>query len=49
MSSIFNNGMLIDQSETLFGKITHHLHPEIRKMLARGMFRNKNSTFHSGI
>ena len=32
----------------LFGKITHHLDPEIRKMLERGMFGNKNSTFHSG-
>ena len=36
--------MLIYQSKanldgkTLLGKITHHLDPEIRKMLVRGMF-----------
>ena len=27
---------------------THYLHPEIRKMLARGMFENKDSACHSG-
>ena len=46
--------MLIYQSKAnldekiLFGKITRHLDPEIRKMLVRGMFGNENSTFHPG-
>ena len=46
--------MLIYQSKAnldekiLFGKITHHLNPEIRKMLVRSMFGNKDSSFHSG-
>ena len=34
--------------KNLFGKITHHLDPEIRKMLVNGKFGNQDSTFHSG-
>ena len=51
---IFKDGMLIYQSKAnfdeiiLFDKITHYLDPEIRKMLARGMFKSKDSSFHSG-
>ena len=51
---IFENKILIFQSKanldekTLLGKITHHLHPEIWKMLVRGTFGDENSTFHSG-
>ena len=54
MRPIFKTDMLIHYSKTeldekvLFGKSTHHLDPEIRKILVRGMFRNKDSTFHSG-
>ena len=33
----------------LFGKTIHHFDPEIRKMLVRGMFWNKGSSFHSGL
>ena len=46
--------MLTFQSKTslhekiLFGKITHYLDPEIRKMLIKGMFWNKHSTLHFG-
>ena len=32
----------------LFGKITHHLNPDIRKMLVKSMFGNEDSKFHSG-
>ena len=32
----------------LFGKITNHLDPEIRKMSVKGMCGNENSKFHSG-
>ena len=32
----------------LFGKVTHHLDPEIRKILVNGKFSNGDSTFHSG-
>ena len=32
----------------LFGSVPHLTDPEIRKMLVKGMFGNKNSTFHSG-
>ena len=32
----------------LFGKITHHLDPEMRKMLVNGKFRIEDSAFHSG-
>ena len=52
---IFKANMLTYQSKPnsdekiLFGKITHHLEPEISKMLVRGMFGNKNSTSHSGL
>ena len=36
------NGQLGD-GKILFGKISHHLHSEIREI-----FENKNSSFHSG-
>ena len=51
---VFKTKILIYQSKAnldekiLFGETTHHLDPEIRKMLVRGMFGNENSTFHSG-
>ena len=54
MRPIFKTEMLIYHSKAnlykkiLFGKITHHLDPEIRKMLVRGMFGNKDSIFNSG-
>ena len=32
----------------LFGKIIHHIDPEISKMLEGVCFEIKNSTFHSG-
>ena len=54
MRSIFNAQMEMYQSKAnlgekmLFDEITHHLDPEIWKMLARGMFRNMFSTFHRG-
>ena len=50
----FKTNMLTYQSKAnldekiLFGKITNHLYPEIRKMLEGACFRIKNSTFHSG-
>ena len=37
------NAVLVEK--ILYGKITHHLGPEIRKKLVRGMFGNKNSGF----
>ena len=55
MRPIFKNEMLIDQSQAnldekiLLGIIIHHLDPEIRRMLVRGMFGNKDSSFHSGL
>ena len=54
MWAIFKTNMLIYQSKAnldkkiLFGKITHHLDPEIRKMLEGACFGTKNSAFHSG-
>ena len=54
MRPIFKTEMLIYQSKAnldekiLFGKITHHLDPEIRKMLVNGKFGNEDSTFQSG-
>ena len=36
------------KGEILFCKIAHHLGPEVRKMMIRGMFANKDSTFHFG-
>ena len=53
MWPIFKTKMLIFQSKAsldekvLFGKITHHLDPEIRKVLVRIMFGNKDSTFQT--
>ena len=32
-----------------FGKITHHLDPEIRKMLVTGKVGDKDSMFHSSL
>ena len=54
MRQIVKTAMSINQSKAnldekiLFGKITRHLDPEIRKMLGRGMFREKDSIFHCG-
>ena len=51
---IFKTEMLIYQSKAifdekiLFGKITYHLDPEIRKMLVNGKFGNGYSTFTFG-
>ena len=54
MGPIFKTEMLIYQSKAnldeniLFANITHHSDPEIRKMLVRVMFGNKDSSFHPG-
>ena len=54
MRPIFKNRMLIYQSKAdldvkiLFGKITHLVDPEIRKMLEWGLYENQDSTSHSG-
>ena len=54
MRPIFKTEMFIYQSkvnldeEISFGSIPHLTDPEIRKMLVKGMFGNRNSTFHSG-
>ena len=54
MRKIFKIEMLIYHSnanldeKVLFGKITNHLDPYIRKMLAKGRFGKKNPTFHFG-
>ena len=54
MSPIFKTEMFIYQSKVnldekiLFGSIPHLTDQEIRKKLAKGMFGNKISTFHSG-
>ena len=50
---IFKIEMLMYQSKAnlddnfLFDKITHHLDSEVTKMLVKGMFGNKDSTFQS--
>ena len=55
MCPIFKIKMLIYQSKAnldekiLFGKIIHYFDPEIGRMLVRGMFENKDSSFHSGL
>ena len=47
MGPIFKIELLIYQSKAnldekiLFDKITHHLNPEIRKMLVRGLYGNR--------
>ena len=49
---VFKTEMFTDRSNVvldrkiLFGKITHHLDPEISKMLVKGKFGNEDSTFH---
>ena len=54
MGPIFKTKVLIYQSKVnldekiLFGSIPHLRDPEIRKMLVKGMFGNKDSLFHSG-
>ena len=58
MRPIFKTEISIYQSKAnlekkiFFGKITHHLEQEIKKMLiriwVRGMFENKDSTCKSG-
>ena len=51
---IFKIKLLIYQSKAnldvkiLFGKITHYLDPEIKKILVRGMLGNENSASYSG-
>ena len=45
--SIYQSNANLDE-KILSGKITHQLVPEIRKMLARGMFGKKDSSFNSG-
>ena len=52
---IFKTEMFIYQSKVnlnekiLFGSIPHLTDQEIRKMLVKGMFGNKSSSFHSGL
>ena len=52
MRPIFKTEIFICQSKVnldekiLFGTIPHLTDPEIRKMLVKSMFGNKNSTFH---
>ena len=54
MGPIIKTEMFIYQSKvnldekTLLGSIPHLADPEIRKMPVKGMFGNKNSSFHSG-
>ena len=54
MQLIFKTEILIYQSKAnldekiLFGKITHHLDLEIKKVMVNGKFWNKDSAFHSG-
>ena len=54
MRVIFKTKMFIYPSNSsldeniLFGKITHHLGTEIRKLVERGMFGHENPNFHSG-
>ena len=54
MRPIFKTEMFIYQSKAnlgekiLFHKSSHHLDPEIRKMLVNGMLGNEDTTFHSG-
>ena len=55
MRLILKTKMVIFQAKAnsdekiLCDKIAHHLDPEVRKMLERGVFGNENSTFHSGL
>ena len=52
MRQIFKAEVFIYQSKAnldekiLFGKIAHHLGPEIRKMQVNSRFGNQDSTFH---
>ena len=54
MRPIFKTGMLIYYSKANLdekisqGKITHHLEPEIWKMLVNGKIGNEGPTFQSG-
>ena len=54
MQPIFKTEMSVYQSKdnldvkVLFGRIAHHLDPEIRKMFAKDSYSNENSIFHSG-
>ena len=45
--SIYQSKVNLDENIE-FGNIPHLTDTEIRKMLAKDMFGNKNSTFHSG-
>ena len=44
---IYQSKVNLDE-KILFGSIPHLTDPEIRIMLVKDMFGNKNSTFHSG-
>ena len=54
MRPICKTEMLIHQSKAnldekiLFRNISHHLDPEIRKMIVKGKFGNEDSTFQAG-
>ena len=41
-------GQRPEKFDILFVKIAHQWVPEVRKVQVRDMFRNKDSTFHSG-
>ena len=43
----FQSKAYLDE-KILFGKISHHLDPEIRKLLVRRMFGNGTTIFHPG-
>ena len=55
MGPIFKTELLLYQlkanldEKILFDKIILHLDPEIGRRLVRGMFGNKDSSFHSGL
>ena len=44
---IYQSKVNLDE-KILFGSIPHLTDPEIRKMLVKAMFGNKEFTFHSG-
>ena len=50
---IFKTKILICQSKVnldgkiFFGTMTHHVDPEIRKIMMSGLYEDEKSTFHS--
>ena len=44
---IYHSKVNLDE-KIFFGSIPHLTDPESRKVMVKGMFGNKNSTFHSG-